>query len=151
MKPRSKVRFALVAVALATAACSSYDSVQKLKNHLLGTSSTTVLTIQSITIRSDHPVDPNDPGGDAVVTTAGTVVKLTAIGTFSINGTATTATNDVTSGVVWQSSDPTFLFPGADGRVVVESTGTVTFSAVTPSIGSLPSFSSNSIVLHASF
>lgn len=105
------------------------------------------LVLQSIEITSDRPVDPTNPDGDAVVTSAGTI-QFTAIGTFfNIDANNAEVEQDVTPGVVWTTTDPALL-PGADGRIVITGTaGSAQIQATSPAAGDVPALQSNVITL----
>ena len=139
---RTIALLALVALTAALTGCSVYDQVFG-----TGSSSRTILTAQSISLRSDHPANAADPTGAAVIGSNETI-RFTAIGTFSVNGSATLTTNDCSSGVVWTSSNPAVAIPGADGRVMAHGTSGVTsITATSPALGTIPPLTSNSITL----
>lgn len=148
MRPSKRLRTSLSLLTLAAGSVAVVGCTQI--QDTLGISSSdkrTILTLQSIELRSDHPATPGAVTGPAV---AGTnqIVRFTAIGTFQVDSGATTETNDVSAGVVWTTSDPGYAFPGADGRLVTPgSAGTVTVSASTPALGSIPALSTNAITL----
>ena len=107
-----------------------------------------LLQLQAIQLRSDHSIDPAQLSGPAQVQT-GDVVKFSAIGLFLQEGSASLATNDVSSGVVWTSTNPSLGLPGADGRIAAQGTaeGQVTIIATTPGFGTIPAIQSNPITL----
>lgn len=141
--PRKITLLALAASLVAAVGCTSI-------NDLLGTgggSTRKVLTLQSISLRSDQPANPADPTGPATISSNGSV-RFSAIGTFLVGGTLTLQTNDVSAGVVWTSSNPELALPGADGRVVAHgSAGTASITATSPALGTIPAITSNSITL----
>ena len=129
--------------AVTLAGCSTFDDLLGINS----SSKTIILTPKSISLRSDSPANAADPTGAAVIGSAGTV-RFTVIGTFSVNASATLQTNDVSAGVVWQSTNPTLALPGADGRVVGHgSAGVASITATSPAHGDIPALTSNSISL----
>src|SRR4051812_17700424 len=145
MRPRILRRIGLLALVTSTTAltgCAVYDDVFG-----TGGSKRTILTAQSISLRSDHPANPSDPTGPAVIGSNETI-RFTAIGTFTVNGTATLTTNDCSAGVVWTSSSRAVALPGADGRIMAHGTaGTASITATSPAVGEIPAITSNSITL----
>lgn len=143
---RRAALLAVAAAALATAGCSSITT--EFDNLFgIGSSKANVLIIQSMQLRSDRPSVISDPTSPVVLGSNDTV-RFTAVGTFLIEGTLTTQTNDVSAGVVWASSNPGFALPGSDGRVAARgSAGTASITATSPALGSIPALTSNAIAL----
>ena len=147
---RTRIRASLALLGFAAAGVGisgcGVTSINDLKDRLFGGTSSVTLQIQSIQLRSDHALGA-DPTGPAAVST-NSVIRFRAIGTFTVNGTLSTETNDVSGGVVWTSTDPSLLFPAADGRALASSsTGTVTITATSPAIGTIPALNSNPITV----
>jgi hypothetical protein len=133
---------ALTAAAMGASGCAQYD---KLFNPSSGGGQT--LELQSISVKTDHPVTPSDPTGPAVAS-SGQIVQFTATGTFLILGSATLTTNDVTNAVLWVSTAPDIALPGSDGRVLAGASGGIaTITATSPAVGSIPALTSNAITL----
>jgi hypothetical protein len=125
--------------------CAGCDAVDE----LFGRDETKrdTLRLQSIAITTDHPVDPNVPGGAAVATN-GAIVRFIATGTFVNIETDAVSEGNISSAVAWESDAPAFLLPGSDGRVAITTTaGSATITASTPAVGEIPALTSNSITL----
>ena len=142
MLRRRALRLALLAVTTGVVGCSDLQN-------LFGITKTTpdVLRLSGITILSDHPVAPGSPGGDASAV-LGTTVRFTAVGSFmNVSKGNALSSSLVTGSVLWTSSVPGVAFPGADGHAVCASAGTTVIRAVTPSVGDIAAFTSNTISL----
>lgn len=141
---RLRLTSALLVLLAASAGCDAVDE-------LLGRNDSDVetLRLEGLAITTDHPADPNVPGGAALATN-GAIVRFTATGTFRNLDTDATLEQDVSSAVIWSSTDPSFALPGADARVAVRTTtGSATITASTPAVGDIPAFTSNAITLTA--
>lgn len=136
----------LVALSGGAAGCEAVDE-------LLGRSGgndVDTLRLEAIALTSDHPQVPGNPGGPAVLTSAG-VVRFTATGTFvNLDANNEESFREITGAVIFQSTNP-LLHPGADGRIVVTGTGagTAVIKATSPAVGDIPAYESNSITLTA--
>ena len=128
---------------IATAGCEAVDELLG-----RGSSNQDTLRLESIALTTDHPVDPNTPGGAALATN-GAIVRFIATGTFvNVKDAGDVSELDISSAVVWTSSVPAFALPGADGRVAISTTtGSATITATTPAVGDIPALTSNSITL----
>ena len=141
---RRPVRLFLLLALTATAGCS-FSQVENFFG--FKKSGPTTLQLISIAIQSDHPVDPLSPAGPAAAV-LGTSVRFTCIGTFEqVDKPSVLTTADVTSSVIWDSSDPHVAQPGADGYAFTSSSGTTVIQAFTPPVGVISAFTSSAITL----
>ena len=139
---RRSVRLCLLLSLTATAGCTTLEDFFGLKK-----SAPTTLQLVGISIASDHPVNPLAPGGPAAAA-LGTAVRFTCTGTFEdVNKPSVLTTADVTSSVIWDSSDPLVAQPGADGAAFTNSSGTTVIQAFTPAVGNITAFASSAITL----
>lgn len=105
------------------------------------------LLLQSLELRSDHPVIADDFTGAAVATN-GALVRFDVLGHYiNLDEGDAPVERLITGSVMWTSSNPAVAEPASDGRVLVTTTGSAVISVSNPAAGDVPALESNEIVL----